>query len=191
MNFTRGAEIWLHQTRMMFVSSMLVFGFSLIFGFTTVYVGAMFWMTKVEVYYTEKYYEAGFKKFLRQDRATVKILIDDQEQEVSASDAQSVSEIFKDNALWKISILSLFGFLLCGATFGTILYFLKKFGDSKMKDNHLRGGKLTDGESLADLLADKEDASDFTIAGVPMRRGRSLTIQELQARKVRVSLSRF
>lgn len=170
-NFTRGAEIWLHQTRMMFMSSLLVFGFSLVMGFATVYVGAMVWLTNIEAYYTEKYFEASIKKFVWRERAMVKIIIDDKRQEVNASYAQAASEIFKDNAVWKIYILSIFGLIVAGATFGGTLYFLTKYGDDKMKDDHLRGGKLTNGNALADLLKEKEDASDFTIAGVPMRKG--------------------
>ena len=169
-NFTRGAEIWFHQTRMMFVSTMLVFGFSLATGLIASYVGAIVWLKDAEVYYTEKYYEAALKKFMHKDRAMVKIIINNKEQEVSASYAQAASEIFKDNAVWKVYILSIFGLFVCGVTFGAILYYLTKYGDGKMKDDHLRGGKLTDGNSLADLLIKKKDASEFTIAGIPMRK---------------------
>lgn len=170
-NFTRGAEIWLHQTRMMFMSGLLVFGFAVVMGFAAIYLGLTIWLSNVEGYYTQKYYEASFKQWLWKDKARVKVIIDDKEQEVSADYAKAASSIFKDNALWKLYVLTLIG-LFCGAaSFAGIMWYLTKYGDSKMKDDHLRGGKLTDGDSLKDALIKNNDASTYTLADIPLRKG--------------------
>lgn len=170
-NFTRGAEIWLHQTRMMFMSGLLVFGFSIAMGFASIYLGLTIWLSDVEGYYTQKYYEASVKGWMFKERAKIKIIIDDREQEVDADYAKAASSIFKDNALWKLYVLSLIGLFCSAASFVGIMWYLTKYGDSKMQDDHVRGGKLTDGEKLKKALIENKDASDYTIADIPLRKG--------------------
>ena len=41
-NFTHGAEIWLHQTRMMFSSIVFILICALLIGFVVVYLGLIF-----------------------------------------------------------------------------------------------------------------------------------------------------
>lgn len=169
-NFTRGAEIWLHQTRMMFSSMLMILAAALAIGFVGIYVGIMSWASKDEMYYSQKYMEASFKGFIFPETGKVTLLIDGHEMEVSPGTAKEVARPFKEMAIWKIYVLSMIGLLICGVSFFVLILSLTKYGGRKMKDDHLRGGKLTTGDELKNQLLEKNEASPYSMAGVPLRK---------------------
>ena len=169
-NFTRGAEIWLHQTRMMFSSMMMILVAALVIGFVGIYVGMICWASKDEMYYSQKYMEASFKGFIFPETGKVTLMVDGHEAEVSPTVAKKISRPFKEMATWKIYVLSMVGLLIGGVSFFVLIWSLTKYGGRKMKDDHLRGGKRTSGEILKKQLLDKSEASSYSMAGVPMRK---------------------
>jgi len=169
-NFTRGAEIWLHQTRMMFSSMLMILVAALVIGFVGIYVGMICWASKDEMYYSQKYMEASFKGFIFPETGKVTLLIDGHEAEVNPIVAKEIARPFKEMAIWKIYVLSMIGLFIGGVSFFVLIWALTKYGGRKMKDDHLRGGKRTSGEILKKQLLEKHEASPYSMAGVPMRK---------------------
>lgn len=171
-SFTRGAEIWMHQTRMMMSSVLIVLMASILIGFMSLYMGMTLWLSPQEGYYTEKYVEASFKTLLWPSRAKVMLVVNDKEREVTGEQAKAVTAVYKDYVLWKLYILSLFGLGMGVATFAGVLWYLTRYGNDKMSDDHLRGGKITDGETLKDEIISRDLASHLSLAGVPLVKGK-------------------
>jgi type IV conjugative transfer system coupling protein TraD len=61
--------------------------------------------------------------------------------------------------------------LLGGVVSLFYVLFVTWFGRQKMTDEHLRGSELLSAEDVKELLVKNDDASDLTIAGVPVRKG--------------------
>ena len=169
-NFTRGAEIWLHQTRMMFSSIVFILICALLIGFVVVYLGLIFWATPQEIYYFEKYIEASFKGIFFSEHAKVLLWIGDEQKSVYLDVAKHIAKPFKEMVMWKLYILLIFGLSAIGLSFMALMAYLTKYGKGKMKDDHLRGGKSTTGEGLRNLLIDNGEASSYSVANVPLRK---------------------
>lgn len=170
-SFSRGAELWMHQARMLAVSMWTAMVISLVFGAV---VGGTFFYKKssvVERYAMERNFFAELRLTLAMTRAPMEIYADGQKQMLPVSD---VAKITEDGAAEAFRHLKNGGMIGCLSTlgFGLLLGLLWwQYGKGKMADTRLRGAYLVEGKELKEMMEERQDTSPYSIAGVPMRKG--------------------
>ena len=170
-NFSRGAELWMHQARLFAVAVWTATFIALISG---VVVAGSYFMQKstvVERYALERNCFAQLRSMLLMTKVPMEIYADGSKQMLPVSRVIELTEEGADDALLVLKNGALFG-ALSSIGISLILALLWwQYGQDKMTDKRLRGAHLVDGPELKALMEGRGDTSPYSIAGVPMRKG--------------------
>lgn len=101
-NFTRGAEIWVHQTRMALSSIRMVFLVGLAAFMLCIAFGYFVVLDNSVTYYSKRYVVASVKDLLPGERHTVEMYAHEQDvtpQPVPVKQAKKIAAPYKDNFL--------------------------------------------------------------------------------------------
>ncbi len=167
--FSRGAELWLHQARLLLVSALSAIKIGAAVG---VSLGAMyFWLasTPDERYALERNSSSAALRSIGADSGRMDLRFEGQVQPYAVQTVETLTEPLATEAKRHLRNAGWMGLLVgLGATLVVGLYWMA-YGRSKMTDQQLRGGNLVPGEELARRLIKRGEASPYLIAGVPMR----------------------
>lgn len=169
-SFARGAELWMHQARMFMVALWTAVLLSL--GIGLVVAGWYFWSatTPDERYALERNWLAHTRDVLYMTAGKMELYVDGQLHKLEVKDVAALTDDLADDAVRALRNGALFGGLTAiGVVFLMALYWWG-YGRGKMSDEKLRGGALVDGPQLARMLRERDDASPYFLAGVPMRK---------------------
>lgn len=170
-SFSRGAELWKHQIRLMVVSLVTVTFFSAFIG---VMVGAMYlWGSASgnEVWAIENNASARFWKFVTMNDNKMEIVLDGVKSKVSRDEVIELTDGMLSDMGRKLKNTMLLAGLSFIGSFVLIAFFWMHYGGRRLNDERIRGAQLTDGAGLKSLLKKRKDASVYEIAQVPMRKG--------------------
>lgn len=170
-SFARGAELWMHQFRMFLVAIRTV-ALAAALAWLVISLG-YFWLTTTENqrYLLEQNLLASLRQTIMMTANKMELVVDGRLQLFAVEDVVLLTE---DGAqeCWRI----LRNGTVIGGAGALMMVFLMSlywwaYGRTKMQDDLLRGGRLVEGEVLARLVRQREEASPYLIAGVPMRSG--------------------
>lgn len=179
-SFSRGAELWMHQARLFVVAVWTVVLISVVAGLGV--AGAYFWnaATPDEKYALERNVLAHTREALYMTAGKMELHVNGALHKLEVSEVAALTEDMAAEGWRKLRNGGLFGALTSiGVLFLIILYWWG-YGREKMQDNQLRGAKLVEGKELARLVRQRNEASPYEIAGVPMR-AKSETLHTLFA----------
>lgn len=177
-NFSRGADLWMHQARLFFSAIYTVIIIALILG---ILAGVFyFWKNTTidERYGLERNLTAHTRELLNMTNAPMELSIYHQLTFLPVEEVKKLTQETADYSLYILSrsvLIGLFSAVCCLIFF---ILFSWKYGKDKITDKRLRGATLIDGESLQLLLRKRKDCSPYVIADVPMRKN-SETIHTL------------
>jgi type IV conjugative transfer system coupling protein TraD len=170
-DFSRGAELWVHQARLLGVALWGVLFLSIIVGFVTA-VSYFFWSTtNVERYALERNSVASLRIFAAMTNAKMELYTDGAARMYDVKYVADLTEYDASEALRKTRNGLMIGSLVSIGTCFLLVILWWSYGREKMQDRRLRGAQLVEGNELKRLVERREDASPYVIAGVPMRKG--------------------
>lgn len=170
-SFARGSELWMHQFRLFLVAIRTVLLISTLVGL--IVAGAYFWLASTEDlrYALGQNLIAKLRQELFMTAAKMELNIDGELHRLSVSDVIGLTE----EAFQEGSRILYNGMVMGGLSAALVVFLVSLYwwgyGRTKMQDDLLRGARLVDGKALAKLVRQREDASPYEIAGVPMRAG--------------------
>lgn len=179
-SFARGAELWMHQARLVTVAigSLMVISLAISVAIGTAY----FWRTSSENdrYALERNVLAHVRDVLAMTAGKMELSVNGQVVKMEVKDvARLTEEPAADAMIYVHNGLIVTGLSFVGLAF-LIGLFWWGYGRSKMTDVQLRGARLVEGKDLAKLIRSRGEASPYSIAGVPMR-ARSETLHTLMS----------
>lgn len=170
-NFSRGAELWMHQARLIAVAIWTAVFISFLLG---VGVGAAYFYrasTAVERYALERNVIGQLRTVFMMTKVPMEIYLNNQKQMRPVAEVIELTEPDADEALRKMKNGAVFG-ALCAIGLGGLLTLLWwNYGKGKMEDKRLRGAQLVEGAELKKMMETREDCSPYVLADVPMRKG--------------------
>lgn len=171
IDFTRGSELWLYQIRMFGEG---IFNAIIIALITALVVGGSYIYFKLDtsdLHQVQINYLSEIRLTLKMDKTGIEVPVEGQPRELPLEQAIELTNprVTKFHRILKNSFIlgSIFGI---GLSIFLMVYWTQ-FGKRAMSDQRIRGAKLVTGEELSSLLKIENDASEYTIAGVPMRKG--------------------
>lgn len=170
-DFTRGAEIWIHQLRM-FTSG--IFNVILIGLTVGLLVGGLYAYKKLDsndLYQTHKYAEASFKTYTGFNKGKIAYKIHDRELLLPVATVERVTKEYADHGIKvvKNAIGLTILFSLSASIMLSLYWFM--FGNSIMGDEVIRGATLIHPDSLKALYRKQNKENVYEIAGVPIAKG--------------------
>ena len=168
-NFSRGAELWMHQARLFVVAIWTVVLISILGGLAV--TTAYFWnaTTADEKYALERNVLAHTRDALYMTAGKMELNVNGELRKMEVSEVALLTDDMAEDAWRKLRNGGMFGLLTSiGVVFLISLYWWG-YGRERMQDNQLRGAKLVEGKELARLIRHRDEASPYEIAGVPMR----------------------
>ena len=171
VDFTRGSELWTHQFRMFItgISNVLILCL-----FITVFVMGLFLYLKVDntqFYAIKTELEIAYKSTLNVPNKEIELYINGVPEKVSIKEAEQIIEPYLSSFWWAVERALLIGLILSISIVGGLIWYWYNYGRDVMEDEQLRGAKLVEKEKLIELLNQRDEASHYTIAGVPIRKG--------------------
>ena len=171
VDFTRGSELWTHQFRMFVtgISNVLILGL-----FLTICVMGAFLYLKVNethIYALKTELEVAYKSTLNVPNKEIELFINGMPQKVSIKEAEQIIEPHLNSFWWAVKRALLIGLIFSFSIVGGLIWYWYNYGRDVMEDEQLRGAKLVEKEKLIEILEGRNDASHYTIAGVPIRKG--------------------
>lgn len=171
VDFTRGSELWTHQFRMFVtgISNVLILGL-----FLTICVMGAFLYLKVnetQIYALKTELEVAYKSTLNVPNKEIELFINGMPQKVSIKEAEQIIEPHLNSFWWAVKRSLLIGLIFSFSIVGGLIWYWYNYGRDVMEDEQLRGAKLVEKEKLIQILEGRDDASHYTIAGVPIRKG--------------------
>ncbi len=168
-NFSRGAELWMHQARLFVVAIWTVVLISILGGLAV--TTAYFWnaTTADEKYALERNVLAHTRDALYMTAGKMELNVNGELRKMEVSEVALLTDDMAEDAWRQLRNGGMFGLLTSiGVVFLISLYWWG-YGRERMQDNQLRGAKLVEGKELARLIRHRDEASPYEIAGVPMR----------------------
>ena len=168
-NFSRGAELWMHQARLFVVAIWTVVLIAILAGLAV--TTAYFWnaTTADEKYALERNVLAHTRDALYMTAGKMELNVNGELRKMEVSEVALLTDDMAEDAWRKLRNGGMFGLLTSiGVVFLISLYWWG-YGRERMQDNQLRGAKLVEGKELARLIRHRDEASPYEIAGVPMR----------------------
>ncbi|HHV7523691.1 TPA: type IV secretion system DNA-binding domain-containing protein [Burkholderia orbicola] len=170
-SFSRGAELWMHQARLFMAAVWTVAIISVVLG---VLVGATyFWKASGPDtrYGLERHVLAQVRDALYMTAGKMELNVNGVTHKLEVSEVAILTEDLAADG-WRILRNSALigGLTSVGVLFVVSLYWWG-YGRSKMQDQQLRGAELVSGPELKEIIERRDEASPYTIAGVPMRKG--------------------
>ena len=168
-SFARGSELWMHQARLFVVAIGTVVLLSVLVGLGV--TSGYFWNTTTasEKYALERNVLAHTRDVLGMTAGKMELHVEGRARLLEVGEVASLTESLAEEGWRKLRNGGLFGALsAAGFVFLVSLYWWG-YGRAKMQDRQLRGARLVAGTELATLVRQREEASPYEIAGVPMR----------------------
>lgn len=179
-SFARGSELWMHQARLFVVAIGTVLLLSVLVGLGV--TSGYFWnsTTASEKYALERNVLAHTRDVLGMTAGKMELHVEGRVRLLEVVQVAALTEALAEEGWRKLRNGGLFGALsAAGFVFLVSLYWWG-YGRAKMQDRQLRGARLVAGTELATLVCQREEASPYEIAGVPMRQ-KSETLHTLFA----------
>lgn len=170
-SFSRGAELWMHQARMLAVAVWSAIVIAILTG-----VGISAWYffqqsSPIERYALERNVIAELRSALLMTKVPMELYADGQKQMLPVAQVLELTEDGANEAIRNLKNGAVFG-ALSAVGLGIMLAALWwNYGKGKMQDARLRGAQLVKGPELAKMMEAREDTAPYSIAGVPMRKG--------------------
>jgi type IV conjugative transfer system coupling protein TraD len=168
-SFARGSELWMHQARLFVVAIGTVLLLSVLVGLGV--TSGYFWnsTTASEKYALERNVLAHTRDVLGMTAGKMELHVEGRVRLLEVVQVAALTEALAEEGWRKLRNGGLFGALsAAGFVFLVSLYWWG-YGRAKMQDRQLRGARLVAGPELATLVRQREEASPYEIAGVPMR----------------------
>ena len=168
-SFARGSELWMHQARLFVVAIGTVLLLSVLVGLGV--TSGYFWnsTTPSEKYALERNVLAHTRDVLGMTAGKMELHVEGRARLLEVEQVAALTEVLAEEGWRKLRNGGLFGALSsAGFVFLVSLYWWG-YGRAKMQDRQLRGARLVAGPELATLVRQREEASPYEIAGVPMR----------------------
>jgi len=171
LDFTRGSELWTHQFKMFVtgISNVIILALLL-----TVSVMGAFLYLKLDnrhFYALKTEAEIVYKSSLNAPNQEIELMINHVPTKVSMEQAELIIEPYIKSFWWAVTRSLLIGLIISFAIVGGLVWYWYSYGRDVMEDEQLRGAKLVPKEKLNELILNNDDASPYTIAGVPLRKG--------------------
>ncbi|ENG7912479.1 type IV secretion system DNA-binding domain-containing protein [Acinetobacter baumannii] len=171
LDFTRGSELWTHQFKMFItgISNVIILAL-----FLTVSVMGAFLYLKLDnrhFYALKTEAEIVYKSSLNAPNQEIELMINHVPTKVSMEQAELIIEPYIKSFWWAVTRSLLIGLIISFAIVGGLVWYWYSYGRDVMEDEQLRGAKLVPKEKLNELILNNNDASPYTIAGVPLRKG--------------------
>ncbi|WP_459203499.1 type IV secretion system DNA-binding domain-containing protein (plasmid) [Ralstonia pseudosolanacearum] len=170
-SFSRGAELWMHQARLFVVAIWTVVLISVVVGLFI--AGGYFWTTTTpdERYGLERNVLAHVRDALYMTAGKMELHVNGELHKIEVADVAVLTQEIADDAWRKMRNSGLIGMLSSvGVVFLITLYWWG-YGRAKMQDRQLRGAELVTGSELKKIVESRDEASPYTLASVPMRKG--------------------
>lgn len=168
-NFSRGAEIWMHQARLFIMAVITVLFATAVIALV---VAATYFYYKADPltkYGMERNILGHTREFLSMTAGMMELHVDGVPQKMPVREVIELTAPLAVNG-WKILTN---GFKLSGLVAAGLIFFISlywwSYGKGKMADKHMRGASLVDGPALKKLMEDRDECSPYSLAGVPMR----------------------
>lgn len=170
-SFARGAELWMHQARMVALAIVTAIIMSALLG--TGVAGAYFLRKSdpVERYALERNLIAELRLVLMMTNADMELYIDGEKQMLPVQKVHDLTDEGAAGALITARSGGVVGGLAAAGCAFLLALLWWAYGKKKMEDKKLRGAHLVDGKELVQDMKRRGDCSPYTIAGVPMRKG--------------------
>lgn len=170
-NFSRGAELWMHQARLFVVAIWSAVLISLVLG---VAVGGLYFYKKstpVERYAMDRNFIAELRLVFMMTNAKMELYANGERQMLQVKEVSELTEDDAAEGMRKLKNGALFGALSSVGVIFLLSLLWWSYGKGKMEDKRLRGAQLVDGPELKKLMEAREDCAPYMLAGVPMRKG--------------------
>lgn len=170
-SFSRGADLWMHQARMFSMAVVTVTIISLILGIVA--GGVYFYKASnpVERYALERNLIGKARETLSMTQAKMEINVNGSTRMLEVSQVIALTEDDSNEALRKLRNTGLITLLISIGFLFLVTIYWWQYGRGKMTDKQLRGSELVDGNQLKEIIEARNDASPYTLADVPMRKG--------------------
>ena len=168
-SFTRGAEIWMHQLRLLLVAMRNAIIFGTLLGFIS---GGVYFhqVSAVEDrYFLKQHAIARLRSELGLTTGLMRLRMDGAERVltvalVAALAAPRASEGRRH--AWNALVV---GSTSSAATMFLVAFYWWRYGKAKMADRFIRGASLVTGKQLKAKMEARSDVSPYSFAGVPIR----------------------
>ncbi|EPL0898438.1 type IV secretion system DNA-binding domain-containing protein [Acinetobacter lwoffii] len=171
VDFTRGSELWTHQFKMFLtgISNVLILGVFL----TVCVVGGFLYLKvePVELYALKTEAEIIYKSSLNVPNKEIQLHLNGRPQNVSIEQAEKIIEPHLKSFWWDLKRALFLGIFLSIIIIGSLVWYWYNYGKNVMEDEQLRGAKIVPKDKLKQMLKDREEEGEYTIADVPIRKG--------------------
>ncbi|MDB5770944.1 MAG: TraD, partial [Burkholderia sp.] len=166
-NFSRGAELFMHQARLFVVAIRTAVLISLVIGLAVATAYFLKSSTEVERYALERNVIAEARLALMMTNAKMELYANGEKQMLAVRDVAILTEEDAVEATRKMKNGGLFGLLTSIGVVFLLSMVWWSYGRTKMEDKRLRGAQLVDGPELRQLMEARDDCSPYLLAGVP------------------------
>lgn len=170
-DFVRGAEIWKHQANMLFSAIKWAVLGAFLVCFASAYLAMLFSTSNVEQYYLWKNKIAHIKALSYLDKGPQTLFVGGKDSTFTNAQVIELTQDISDQTVSKLKWAIIIGLLIGVAAFASLIIYWVFYGKAKMKDEHMRGAELVDGEVLKEKVIALNEASVITLAGIPTRKG--------------------
>ena len=169
-SFSRGAELWTHQARLFVAAVWAAVILSLLMGL--IIVGTTFFKTtdSDHRYALERNALAQLRSTLGMTAGKMELNVSGQLHLFEVTDVVAMTEDMASSARRQFYNAGVMGGLSALGAMFLLSLFWWNYGRAKMEDIQLRGASLLDASGLARLVHSRNDASPYSLAGVPMRK---------------------
>lgn len=170
-SFSRGAELWMHQARLLAVA--VTTAILLAIGAGAGVGGVYFYksVTEVEIYALERNAIGQLRQLFMMTNAKMEIYLNGERRMLTVKEVVDLTTDDSEEGWRKLRNAAVIGALTSVGLAFLIVLLWWNYGRQKMQDNLLRGAQLVEGPQLKKLMEARKDCSPYEIAGVPMRKG--------------------
>lgn len=168
-SFSRGADLWMHQARLFFMSvvTLLLVTFVIGLGVASLYFYES--TDPIQRYAMDRNYLAHVRDTLNMNRAPMEIFLNGEQKMLTVREVISITQDETDSVGRNFHNALVIGILVMTGSAFLIGMFWWNYGRGKMTDVRLRGSSLVVGDDLKKLLIARNDFSPYLLADVPMR----------------------
>jgi type IV conjugative transfer system coupling protein TraD len=168
-SFSRGADLWMHQARLFFMSVVTLLLVTLVIGLGVASLYFYESTDPVQRYAMDRNYLAHVRDALNMTRAPMEIYLNGEQTMLTVQEVMSITQDEADSVGRNFHNAFVIGTLVMIGSAFLIGMFWWNYGRGKMTDVRLRGSNLVIGDDLKKLLVARNDFSPYELAGVPMR----------------------
>jgi type IV conjugative transfer system coupling protein TraD len=169
-NFARGAEIWMHQTRLFLLAVWTVVLMSVMIALSIAAIYPINTTTPTERYALHRHVLAHTREAVFMNATPMELQVNGELHFFKVTEVIALTSVDANEAIRKIKNGALIG-ALSGLGFCLIaVIFWWRYGKNKMTDQRLRGAALVKGKELAQLMQARKDCSPYVLAGIPIRK---------------------